>query len=296
MEFLSGLDAAFLAAETDNMPLNVGGILVFDRGTQSDIESYDGILRVFSARIHKLPHFRKKVVNAPLGLVQPYWIDDLSFSVNNHIHLAFPNEEVDLDQVLDFASSLMSECLERSRPLWDLFVIPRVHKNRLVIVARLHHALTDGVTGMEALAAVFDLTEEFDRGGQPAAHVPEGPPSQLEVGVRTLFGVSDHVRSLISTGISAIKDLPDILVDSDREATLKSAGNLMFVPKRTGASGSISSERQILSKDINLKRVSKIAKANGVKVNDVLITICHGALVRYLKSHGLSHRQQGQEE
>lgn len=270
------------------MPLNVGGILVFDRGAQSEIESYDGILRVFSARIHKLPHFRKKAVNAPLGLVQPYWIDDLSFSLNNHIHLAFPNDEVDLDQVLDFASSLMSERLDRSRPLWDLFVIPRVHKNRLVIVARLHHALTDGITGMEALAAVFDLTEEFDRDGQPAAHVPEGPPSQLEVGVRTLFGVADHVRSLISTGVTTLKDLPNALVDSDGEATLKLAGNMMFVPKRTGASGSISSERRILSKDIDIKRVSKIAKANGAKVNDVLITICHGALVEYLKSHGLS--------
>ncbi len=270
------------------MPLNVGGILVFDLGTQSEIESYDGILRVFSARLHKLPHFRKKAVNAPLGLVQPYWIDDLSFSLNNHIHLAFPNEEVDLDQVMDFASSLMSERLDRSRPLWDLSVIPRVHKNRLVIVARLHHALTDGITGMEALAAIFDVTEEFDRNGQPAAHVPEAPPSQLEVGVRTLIGVSDHVRSFISSGVSAIKDLPDALADSDRESTLKLASNLMFVPRRTGANGSISSERQILSKDIDLKRVANIAKANGVKVNDVLITICHGALVMYLNSHGLS--------
>jgi len=193
------------------MPLNVGGILVFDKGKHSEIESYDGILRVFSARIHKLPHFRKRVVNAPLGLVQPYWIDDPSFSLSNHIHLAFPNDEVEMDQVLAYASSLMAGRLDRSRPLWDLFVIPRVREIGLVIVARLHHALADGITGMEVLASVFDLTEEFDHEAQPVAHTPEGPPSQLEVGAKTLVGVAERARSLIATGASTLKDLYNLL-------------------------------------------------------------------------------------
>lgn len=287
MESLSGLDAAFLAAETDTMPLNVGGILVFDKGKLSAIESYDRILRLFAARIHQLPHFRKRVVNAPFGLVQPYWVEDLAFSLSSHVHLAFPNEEVDLTQVYEFAASVLPERFDRSRPLWDLFVIPRVTGNRLVAIAKLHHALTDGISGMEALASMFDLTEAFDPDVQPEAHAPEGPPSQVEVATRTLMDLAEHALSSVSSGFAAVRDLPNALAGSSTETALKMAGDLMLRPKRTGATGSISASRKIVTEHFDLDEVIGVARSYGVKVNDVLLTLSHGAFVAYLKAHGL---------
>ncbi|TAN30753.1 MAG: wax ester/triacylglycerol synthase family O-acyltransferase [Actinomycetota bacterium] len=285
MESLSGLDAAFWAAETDTMPLNVGGILVFDRGVLSAVESYDRILRLLSARIHLLPYFRKKVVNAPFGLVQPYWVDDPSFSLSNHVHLAFSNEEVSSDQVFDFAGSVLPRRFDRSRPLWDLFVIPRVQGNRFALIATLHHALTDGVSGMEALSSLFDLSGEFDLQAQPKPHIPHEPPSQIEVAAKTLFGLTEHALTTLASGASALKVLPNVLSESLKGERVNRAANVLVVSRRTGTSGAISSHRRVISGDVELEKLSGIAAKHGVKVNDVLIALCHEALVAYLKSH-----------
>ncbi|NNN19899.1 MAG: hypothetical protein HKL84_08625 [Acidimicrobiaceae bacterium] len=264
MESLSGLDAAFLAAETDTMPLNVGGILVFERGTLSEVESYDRILRVFASRIHLLPHFRKKVVNAPFGLVQPYWVDDPSFSLSNHIHLVYPSEEVALNQVLEFAGLILAERFDRARPLWDLFVLPRVEGGRFVLIAKLHHAIIDGISGMEALESLFDLSQESDLATHPVAHIPESPPSRIEVAAMTLFGLTDHTLMALSGGASALKKLPDTFAESFSGHNFNQAEEMRVRTSRTGASGSISSAREVVAHEMDLKKLSVIAKRHGV--------------------------------
>ncbi len=269
------------------MPLNVGAVLVFDKGGLSEIESYDRIMRLVVARIHKLPHFRKKIVNAPLGLVQPYWVEDLTFSVSSHVHLAFPNREVNLDQVLEYGATILPARFDRSRPLWDLFVIPRVEGNRLVVIAKLHHAIIDGVSGMQALASMFDLNEEFDSEIQPVAHTQEVGPSQFEVTTRTMLGLADHVLSALSIGVSTAKEIPAVLTNVPSETVLKLASDMIPVPRRTGATSSISAIRKIVSHRFRLSDVKEIAGRNGVKVNDVLLTLSQGALVGYLKAHEL---------
>lgn len=282
MESLRGLDAAFLAAETNTMPLNVGGILVFDRGRLSELESYDRILRLFAARIHLFPHFRKKVVSAPLGLVQPYWVDDDAFSLSNHIQLALSDEEVDMKAVLEFASQVIPQHLDRSKPLWMLYVIPRVKENRIVLIAKLHHAITDGISGMEALASMFDLNDDFDRNLKAAPYIPAPPPSQLEVAAKTFLDLGEHFVSAISAGIGTAKDLPNALVRAASEERINFANELVFKPRRSGSTGAISSTRRIISKSMDLEDISKVAKTGGVKVNDVLIALSHATLVSYL--------------
>ncbi len=288
LDWLSGLDAAFLAAETDVMPLNVGAILVFDKGTQSDIESYDRVLRLFAARIHRFPHFRKKIVNAPWKLVQPYWVDYLSFSLSSHVHLAFADEEVELEKVFEFAASILRLRLDRSRPLWDLYVLPRVDGNRLAIIAKLHHAVTDGISGMEALAGLFDSAQNVDEDLRPKEHVPESPPSQFEVATRTFFGVAEHALSAISMGVSSAKELPHVVAGaSNNDSVLEALGDMMPRPMRTGASRSISAERKVISQRLKVKDVVAVARSSGVKVNDVLLALSHAAVVAYLRAHGL---------
>ncbi len=265
------------------MPLNVGGILLFDRGDLSAVESYDRILRLLSARIHLLPHFRKKVVDAPFGLVQPYWVDDPSFAVSNHVHLAHPNEEVDLAQVLDFGSSVLPKRFQRSRPLWDLFIVPRVQGNRFAIIAIMHHAMTDGISGMEAMASLFDLSEDFDLQILPKPYNPEEPPSQIEVAAKTLFGLTEHALTALAGGVSVAKALPDVFSGALKGQYPNRAAQMVVVPKRSGTSGATSTSRRVIASDIDLKTLSKIAATRKVKVNDVLVAACHASLVAYLK-------------
>ena len=265
------------------MPLNVGGILLFDRGDLSPVDSYDRILRLLSARIHLFPHFRKKVVDAPFGLVQPYWVDDLSFSVSNHIHLAHSNEEVDLAQVLDFGSTVLPKRFDRSRPLWDLFLVPRVQGNRLAIIALMHHAMADGISGMEALASLFDLSQEFDLQALPKPHNPQEPPSQIEVAAKTLFDLTEHALTALAGGVSVVKGLPDIVSGVLKGDYSNRAADMVVVPKRTGTSGATSTRRRVVASGIDLKSLSIIAARHSVKVNDVLVAVCHAALVAYLK-------------
>lgn len=285
MERLSGLDTGFLYAETETMHLAVGAILFFDRGSLSPLQSYDRILRLLSARIHLLPHFRKKVVDAPFGLVKPYWMDDLSFSLANHVRLCFENEVVNREAVIDFAAKVIAAPLNRSRPLWELSIIPSVGQNNFAIVAKIHHALTDGISGVEALASLFDLTDEFDVEAIPDSYLPSPNPDPTELLGDTLFGLVGNFVKTAAGGVSAARWISQMFASSADQRNSKLIKDLIVVAPRIGTTGSISPSRRLLVESIPLSLVKAVARNLSVKVNDVLVTLCHASLVGYLEEH-----------
>ena len=183
MQALEGMDAAFLSLETATTPMHVGVVLVLDppEGTRSlfsPTTRYAQIRRVIEQRLHLVPPMRQRAIRVPLGLHHPVWVDDPEFELDDHLmraSLPSPGSEAELDA---FVASVMSRRLDPDRPLWEMYVVEGLDRERIALIAKVHHAILDGVSGASVLAAFLDLT--------PRSRViplpPEWSPAPCRVG------------------------------------------------------------------------------------------------------------------
>ncbi|HEY1828262.1 MAG TPA: wax ester/triacylglycerol synthase domain-containing protein, partial [Acidimicrobiales bacterium] len=173
MEPLVGMDAAFLSLETSTTPMHVGVVMVLDppEGTRSLFSptTRDAqIRRVIAQRLHLIAPMRQRAIRVPLGLHHPVWVDDPEFVLEDHLtraSLPSPGGQAELDA---FVASVMSRRLDPDRPLWEMYVVEGLEGDRTALVAKVHHAILDGVSGASMLGAFLDLT--------PRARVVELPP------------------------------------------------------------------------------------------------------------------------
>src|SRR5664279_2313238 len=160
MQQLSGLDAAFLALEGPNMFGHVGSLCVIDPTTAPQPITLDRLTREVAARLHLVPPFRRRLVQVPFGLDQPYWIDDPDFDIEFHVReLALPAPGDDR-QLTEQAARLHSRPLDRTRPLWELYLIGGLAGGRVAVYTKVHHAAIDGVSGNDLLAALLDRSPQ----------------------------------------------------------------------------------------------------------------------------------------
>jgi WS/DGAT/MGAT family acyltransferase len=165
---LTGLDAAFLAMETDNVFGHVASVIVLDPSTAPGPLTLERLTALIGRRLHLIPPFRRRLVTVPLGLDQPYWIEDPDFDLEYHVReIALPEPGND-KQLAYQAARLHARPLDRRRPLWELYLIHGLEGGRKAVYTKVHHAAIDGVSGNDILAAVLDLTPE----GRPEEEPP----------------------------------------------------------------------------------------------------------------------------
>src|SRR3954464_14208398 len=160
MQQLTGLDAAFLAMETPSVYGHVGSICVLDPSTAPEPLTLERLTALVSERLHLVPPFRRRLVGVPLGLDQPYWIEDPDFDIEFHVReLALPAPGDDR-QLAKQTARLHARQLDRRRPLWELYLIQGLEGGRVAVYTKVHHAAIDGVSGNDILTALLDLTPE----------------------------------------------------------------------------------------------------------------------------------------
>jgi WS/DGAT/MGAT family acyltransferase len=150
MKQLSGLDSSFLNMETSTTFGHVASLIVIDAG-DSDVDPYRALYETFEERLHLLEVYRRKLQWVPLGLDHPYWVDDPDLDLEFHLRqLALPSPGSD-EQLGEQVARIASRPLDRSRPLWEMYVISGVRGGRVGILSKLHHATIVGVSGAELL-------------------------------------------------------------------------------------------------------------------------------------------------
>ena len=172
MERLSGLDASFLALETATMKLHVSAVMVFapPRPVADEYEMpFDRVRRVVEERLHLVPPLRRRVVRVPFGLHHPVWVEDPDFDLDFHLRRVSVPAPGGPNELSAFVGEVMARPLDLERPLWEMHIVEGLDAGHFAIVAKLHHATIDGVSGAEILAAFFDL-------GPQSRLIP--PPSQ----------------------------------------------------------------------------------------------------------------------
>jgi WS/DGAT/MGAT family acyltransferase len=295
---LTGLDTSFLNLETPTTYGHVSGLAIFDPSTASVPATVEDVKRLIQERIHLLPPYRRRLVEVPFGLDHPYWIEDPDFDLDFHVrHMGLPPPG-DRRQLAEQVARIVARPLDRSRPLWELYVIEGLEGGLVAQLTKIHHCAIDGVSGAELLTTLLDLTPEPRKVEPPRrAWRPEPKPTELEMWLRGVWAVAGTPRKGFRLVRKSIRHLPalsrslgfgplpgeslldrvlgrkpDPMLSQEPVATPHTVFNGRITPHRRFAYGSLS-----------LDEVKEIKKLRGVTVNDVVMALCAGALRRYLE-------------
>ena len=294
MQQLTGLDAAFLALETANSTGHVGGVCILDPKDAPAPLTLTRLTEVLAERLPLVPVLRRRLLNVPLGLDQPYWVDDDNFDVEYHIReIALPRPGSDA-QLTEQVSRLHARPLDRSRPLWEIYLITGLSRRRAAVYTKIHHSAIDGASGAELLTILLDLVPE-GRDVPPAAPFrpgrPPGPAALAALAavrlawrpVQTVKFTNELVK-VLPTVAPAVSNLVGGLLGLNRgdgEVIQTTPGRAPATPFNR----QITPHRRLALRSVELDTVKAVKNAFGVSVNDVVMAMCAGALRRWLADH-----------
>jgi len=305
MQQLSSLDAQFLNVESPTTVGHVGGLLLLDPSTAPGGRLTLDMLRdVLEPRLHLAAPLRQRLVSVPLGLGRPYWADDPDFDLEFHLReIALPGAGTET-QLGEQVSRIHARPLDRTRPLWEMYLIHNVEGGRSAVYSKVHHAAIDGVSGAEILATVMDVTPEPRAVDQPEEDwVPDVVPSGVEMlGRGVLQAVrqpAELVRSLPKAlphlvdmpgaanlpGVRAVSDLAGTLTRLAGRAGPTDVEHRTFFAPRTPLNGPITAHRRFSFGSLPLEQIKQVKNAFGMSVNDVVMALCTSALRRWLLDH-----------
>ncbi len=300
MQQLTGLDTSFLNMETATTYGHICGLAIFDPSTASVPPTLEDVKNLIQQRIHLLPPYRRRLVEVPFGIDHPYWIEDPDFDLDFHVrHMGLPPPG-DSRQLAEQVSRIVARPLDRSRPLWELYVIEGLEGGYVAQLTKIHHCAIDGVSGAELLTTLLDVTPEPRRVDPPRrGWRPDPIPTQVEMLARGLWSVMGTPRKAIRVGRQAVRHLPELtrslgLGDVpgtqliNRALGRKPDPMMSEAPTkapRTPFNAEITPHRRFAFGSLDLADVKEIKKQFGVTVNDVVMALCAGALRHYLKEH-----------
>jgi diacylglycerol O-acyltransferase len=303
MQQLSGLDTNFLVMETPRTVGHVCGVQILDPGSGKERLTLDAVRSVVEARLHLLPPFRRRLAEIPFGLDRPYWVEDPDFDLDFHVReIALPPPGGRL-QLAEQVARITARPLDRTRPLWELYLIWGLEDDRVAMLTKFHHAAIDGASGREILTILLD-TEPEPRALPPdPGWRPEPVPSDATLLFRTAVNfatqplrVLQYQRRVLgtlprSTQFAAKASMPMLTDAFSRLVTPRRPrdGQLLSMPSltvpRTPFNRTITQHRRWAFGTLSLDEVKGLKKRFGVTVNDVVMALCAGALRRWLIAH-----------
>jgi diacylglycerol O-acyltransferase / wax synthase len=284
MQRLSGMDTAFLYMETPTSHMQVHAVLVLDPSTVPGGYSFEKIKAHLASRLPLLPEFRRRLAFVPFDLHRPVWFDDPHFDFEYHIRRIAVPSPGSIDQVEEMIGDIAGRVLDRSRPLWEFWVIEGVENDAVVVVARMHHATIDGATGSSLVTSILDLEPTPPaRAAAPNDWKPEHKPSDLELVGHALLS---RLRRPMPIGIAlAIPNLVRRLAGIARvrrDVTLPSGGTPFNTP-HTPWNAPLTSHRRVAFASVSLDEVKSIKDAFGATVNDVVLATATAAIRSFLQ-------------
>jgi diacylglycerol O-acyltransferase / wax synthase len=291
LDSLSGVDASFLHQEGANTHMHIGGIALLE----GPPPPYPELLGHIRSRLQLVPRYRQKLAAPPLGLGRWRWVDDPTFNLEYHVrHTALPRPG-DEGRLHALAARLFSQRLDRTKPLWELWLVEGLADGRWALVSKTHHALVDGVSGVDLMTMLFDLGEE-PRALEHADHWqprPEPTPAQL-----TAAAVNGAVRRLAGLPLRVAGEAlrPAGALDRARE-TLEGLGEVAWAglnpPPDTPLNVRVGPHRRFAVVPARLEDCKAVKDAFGGTVNDVVLAAVAGGLRHWLHGRGL--RTEGME-
>jgi diacylglycerol O-acyltransferase / wax synthase len=281
---LTALDATFLHLERSGAHMHVAGILVFE----GDVPAYDELVEAIEARMHLVPRYRQKLAHVPLGQGRPVWVDDPHFNARYHLrHSALPAPGSD-EQLKNLAGRLFALPLDRTKPLWELNLVEGLEGGRFALISKTHHALVDGVSGVDITSVLFDVTPE-PAPIEQRPWVPQPEPTDAELLAQALIERAT-MPGEAARGLRALTRAP-------RQALAQAGEWLVGVGAMAWAgvspapespfNVSIGPHRRYTWVDSDVARFKAIKNALGGTLNDVVLSAVALGIGRFLRRRGI---------
>ena len=291
MDRLSALDVSFLTNESSSAHMHVGGICIFE----GPPPSYDDLADHIRSRLHLVPRFRQKLAFPPVPTGRPFWVDDPAFNLEYHVrHSALPSPGSE-EQLRRMAARIFSQQLDRTKPLWEMWLVQGLTRKRFAFVTKTHHALVDGVAGVDIATVLFDVKPVPEPAEPEHEWVPQPEPSAASLLAKDAEGV-------VSAPLRFARRLEKAIEHPD--ATLHQASESLSALGEVGWNFANPAPDVPLNVEIgphrrfgwvrgDLAQFKRIKDALGGTVNDVVLAVVTGGLRDWLHRRGL--RTEGLE-
>jgi diacylglycerol O-acyltransferase / wax synthase len=284
---LTGLDTSFLALEDAGAHMHVGSCLLFEGAAPG----YDEFVAQLESRLHLVPRYRQRLAFPPLTQARPVWVDDPHFNPRYHVrHTALP-EPASLEQLRNLTGRVLAQRLDRTKPLWEIWLVDQVEGGRFAMITKTHHCLVDGVSGVDVATVLFDAAPDPPEPVEPPPPwFPKPQPSQATL-------MADALADRVSAPLDAARLAAEALAHPEKAAgVVGKAAYGLGAMLRAGLQGAptspynvqIGPHRRFAWADGDLAQFKKIKDALGGTVNDVVLTAVTGALRTHLQANGHS--------
>lgn len=291
LDRLKAIDASFLTNETASSHMHVGAILIFE----GPAPRYVDLVEHVRGRLDRVPRFRQRLVIPPLEAGRPLWADDVNFNLRYHIrHSALP-EPGGETELKHLASRVFSQQLDRSKPLWEMWLIQGLENERFAIVTKTHHAMVDGISAVDIGTVLLDVEPIPVPAASEDGWQPQPAPSSAKLVAR---GITDAAATPVRFAERVVEALQKPETAARRvvealEGVGEVAGALADPAPKVPLNQPIGPHRRFVLARSDLATFKRIKNALGGTVNDVVLTVVTGALRKWLEGRGI--RTEGLE-
>ena len=286
MERLGPQDASFIYLETPSVHQHVGGVAILDPSTRPDGQlRYNDLLEVMASRIHLAPRFRQKVVTPPLAVARPAWIDDPSFDLTFHVRRAALPTPRGRRELIDYVQRVFSRPLDRTKPLWEAYIIEEMEDDLSAVITKVHHAMVDGLAAIDIASTMFDFTPEVQL-LTPPPWEPDPEPTRADLLVDAVREqVTNPVKTLVELGHRTLQAPSRVVrqVTDVVEGLLDVVGAGVLAPV-SPLNRKVGPNRRFGMTEAPVQTFKDIKNALGGTVNDVVLATVAGALHRLFRA------------
>ncbi len=279
---MSGLDASFLYFETPAHLMHVCGLLTLDPSTMSGGYDFATVRASLRDRLEHNRAFRRRLHNPLLNIDHPVWVDDDDFDIEHHVRrMAVPAPGGD-DELAEVCADIAGQPLDRSRPLWEMWLLEGLSDGRLAVMTKMHHATVDGVSGASLVSELCSLDPDAPPFGAQERQATPPRPRDRDI-------VLDGLVNVATRPLRFAQVLPRTLTAVPAWVRRSRSGTAMPAPfsaPRTSLNGTVTGHRTVAFTRLDLSEVKQIKNAFDTTVNDVVLALCSGALRKYLADRG----------
>jgi diacylglycerol O-acyltransferase / wax synthase len=291
LDRLSSIDASFLSNESSSSHMHVGAVLIFE----GPPPRYEDLVEHVRSRLSLVPRFRQKLATPPLEAGRPLWADDPNFNLPYHLRQTGLPEPGSEEQLRRLVGRVFSQQLDRSKPLWELWLVQGLEGNRFALLSKTHHAMVDGVAGVDISTVLFDVKPVPEPAPVEEEWVPNPEPSTAQLIARGLSDAAAAPLGLADRMLRAVQH-PERTAKRAAEA-LEAVGEVSWAfanpAPETPLNVKVGPHRRFVWTRAELDTFKRIKNALGGTVNDVVLSVVAGALREWLHRRGV--RTEGLE-
>ncbi len=280
MDRLTSIDASFLTNESPTSHMHVGAVLIFE----GPPPQYDDFVEHVESRLPLVPRFRQKLATPPLQAGRPVWVDDHRFNLDYHLrHTALP-EPGSVAQLRELSARIMQQHLDRSRPLWEMWLVEGLEGDRFALISKVHHCMIDGVSGVDLMNAQLKTT--------PDREIPEDAALLPAPGAVGLELLRHELLRRAALPFAAFRDVRNFMREADDarleiavrvRAVAETLGTTFRRPSDTPLNRPIGPHRRFDWMPMEVAEIKEVRRALGGSLNDVVLTVVTGAVRSFLE-------------